>query len=281
LYYALIEGRANLLEYEAEVLGVDRVRNADQGRLLKAGFSTSGVSNQERVVSRQPQSRGAGLNYWLSFDFADINDNDSIYEDPLDFGFAGGEVIFNLPNGMQGYYVSAADGTRLNEAPVDVVVDPAQDNGAVINGASCHRCHNGGLIPFVDAVRSYVESNLTEYDAETVFQVFEQYIPQDDWSPILLSDSEVHLSAVERAGVTRGLPDPISSVFLQFKLEDMLPEDVAGELGVTLEELLRNENEFQFVFAGGRTRRAAFTGRYVESLCFLQAFSQNRPALCE
>ena len=90
--------------------------------------------------------------FWASFDFADNGkQNASIYADPLgsDTGAAGGEFIYSLPNGMMAFYVAANNGlgSRLTEAPTDVVTDPRQvkNNNAVTNGVSCNGCHQSDV----------------------------------------------------------------------------------------------------------------------------------------
>lgn len=287
LYYALIGARENIFDFELEVLGIDAEANIDEGEVMRGGFATSGVSKQERVVTRQPNGVAGNLNYWLSFDFEDgIGANESIYSDPLGFAFAGGEAIFSLPNGFQAYYVAAADGTRLAEAPAGVVIDPSQNNGIVTNGASCHSCHNAGLIPFTDTVREYVLENVRDFDAQTLEDVQEQYATQDEWNDIFAFDSETHVRATEQAGVPRGTPDPIGRVFLQFQLGDVTTALAAGELGVRPEELVADANRLDARFdfndlENGRTDRNTFTSVYLDSICIMQSFSQNRPANCE
>jgi serine/threonine-protein kinase len=285
LYYALIGGKANIFDFELEVLGIDAAADADEGLIMRGGFATSGVSKQERVINRFDNGISSGLNYWLSFDFDDnAGANESIYADPLDFAFAGGEAIFSLPNGLQAYYVANAAGTRLNEAPAGVVIDPSQNNGTVTNGASCHSCHNAGMIPFDDTVLGYVLSNPRDFDAQTFEDVQEQYPTQDEWNAIFEFDSKTHVDATVRAGVPEGTPDPIGRVFLEFQLGDVTTNLAAGELGVTPEELMADANRldprFDFSIADGRTDRNTFTDAYLDSLCIMQSFSQNQPANC-
>jgi hypothetical protein len=286
LYYALIGVNNNIFDFELEVLNIDLQQSIDDGRLFRGGFATSGVSKQERVVTRQDNGISANLNYWLSFDFDDNEGaNESIYADPLDFEFAGGEAIFSLPNGMQAYLVAAANGQRLNEAPAGVVIDPSQNNGTVTNGASCHSCHNAGLIPFDDTVREYVLDNRLDFDAQTFEDVQEQYPTNEEWLDIFRFDSETHITATERSGVPRGTPDPIGRVFLDFQLGDVTTALAAGELGVTPEDLVNEANRldprFDFGTLAGRTDRNTFTDAYLDSLCIMQSASQNQPANCD
>jgi serine/threonine-protein kinase len=286
LYYTLIGAKANLFEFERDVLLIDTVVEIEDNNLLRAGFSNSGVSKQERVLNRFEQNTAGGLAYWISFDFdGDIGANESIYQDPLDFAFAGGEAIFNLPNGMQAYYVANAVGQRLGEAPIGVVIDPAQNNGLVTNGASCHSCHNAGMITFTDTVRQYVVENRIEFDNDTYEDVLEQYPDQKTFQRAMDADSELHVSRVEEAGVPRTAPDPITRVFLDFDLGNIDATLAAGELHVTKDELLQNLQLLDPKLTnlgeeGGYVSRTIFTAAYVDALCQLHAVDENIPANC-
>jgi serine/threonine-protein kinase len=292
LYYSLIGGKANLFDYELEVLGIDTELEIADDNLMRAGFSNSGVSKQERVLNRFDSGVAAGQSYWISFDFDGGNGNgefnvanESIYADPIGFAFAGGEAIFSLPNGMQGYYVAAANGNRLGEAPVGVVIDPAQNNGVVVNGASCHTCHNAGLITFQDTVKDYVIDNAREFDNETFESVMAQYPEPAEFQRQMDLDSEVHIRAVERAGIPRGTPDPITRTFLDFQLGNLTLEKAAGELNVTADELQENLQQLDprlgtLSVRGNYVDRDVFTDAYLDALCELQTVSENQPANC-
>ena len=80
----------------------------------------------------------------------------NIFTHPLTFRHDGGEVVFHLPNGLQGYYISDASGNRIDEAPIDIVSNPAASNPAVRNGLSCIGCHTEGMKTFEDEVRAVI-----------------------------------------------------------------------------------------------------------------------------
>ena len=297
LYYALIGGRANLFVFEREVLNIDTVAEIADNDLMRAGFANSGVSKQERVLNRFDSGIAGNLNYWISFDFDGGNGgdgangfeqnvaNESIYADPLGFNFAGGEAIFSLPNGLQAYYVAAADGTRLAEAPIGVVIDPAQNNGLVTNGASCHSCHNIGMITFTDNVRQYVQDNRVLFDNQTFEDVMEQYPSAAEFQTQMDKDSEVHLAATEAAGVPRGTPDPISRTYLDFQLGNITARQAAGELGVKEADLLRNLDLLDPRLAplgveNGFVDRNIFQDTFLDAVCTLQSVQDNGPVGC-
>jgi hypothetical protein len=290
LYYTLIEGRANLFDYELEVLGIDTVAEIADDNLLRGGFSNSGVSKQERVLNRFDQETAGGYAYWISFDFdggvgAVGLANESIYQDPIDFTFTGGEAIFNLPNGFQGYYVANAAGDRLAEAPVGIVIDPAQNNGTVTNGASCHSCHNAGMISFTDTVRQFVIENRTLFDNDTYEAVMNQYPSQAEFQAAMDRDSALHVSSVERSGIPKGTPDPVSRLYLDFQLGNVDATIAAGELQVSKEVLLANLQDLdpKLINLGdkdGYVDRLTFTDTYLDSLCVLHSIDENIPANC-
>lgn len=294
LYYALIGAKANILDFEKDVLLIDSVKEKADDNLIRAGFSNSGVSKQERVLNRFDQGTAGGYSYWLSFDFDGGSGkgvlnlaNDSIYQNPIDFAFTGGEAIFNLPNGFQGYYVANAAGTRLAEAPVGIVIDPAQNNGTVTNGASCHSCHNAGMITFTDTVRPFVEANKELFDNATYEHVINQYpSDQNALQAVMDADSAVHVNAVAKAGVPKGTPDAVSRVYLDFQFQvNINAKLAAGELQVTEKELVDSIDLLDPALSNlgdkdGYVSREVFSANFLDSLCILHTVDENRPANC-
>jgi mono/diheme cytochrome c family protein len=297
LYYTLIGGKANLFDFELEVLGIDTVAEIADNNLVRAGFANSGVSKQERVLNRFDSGVAGNQNYWISFDFDGGGGgevagefvqnlaNESIFSDPLGFAFAGGEAIFSLPNGLQAYYVANAAGDRLATAPIGVVIDPAQNNGLVTNGASCHSCHNAGMITFTDQVRSYVEENKRDFDNDTYEDVMEQYVDAVTFQRIMDQDSEVHIAAMERAGIPRKTPDAISRVYLDFQLGNVTLNVAAAEFGIEPEELrdnldLLNPELANLAIEGGYVDRNIMEEVFLDSVCILQQVQENTPVGC-
>ena len=126
------------LEIRLEVDVIRNLTNAPGVRVWRAGTNNSGVSNNNRVIERHTSRYGA---YWKSYDFAGSVGTQNIFTHPLSFTHDGGEVIFNLPNGLQAYYVTNASGFRLDDAPINIVSNPAASDPTVRNGLSCFGCH--------------------------------------------------------------------------------------------------------------------------------------------
>ena len=97
--------------------------------------------------------------YWKSYDFAGSVGSQNIFTHPLDFIHDGGEIVFNLPNGLQAYLLVDANGVRLDDAPIKIVSNPAASDPTVRNGLSCIGCHTQGMKKFEDSVRAAIEQD--------------------------------------------------------------------------------------------------------------------------
>ena len=137
-----------------------------------------------------------------------VLDRQNIFTHPLSFTPDGGEVIFNLPNGLQGYYITNASGFRLDEAPINIVSNPAASDPTVRNGLSCFGCHTEGMKTFEDQVRSVIESNATPaYDKA---QALRLYVEQSEMDALLGEDMERYRGALEATGGAVDDIEPIS-----------------------------------------------------------------------
>ncbi len=205
LYHDILALPTTDRELEAQ-LGIDVKRNrqrtiegnlqdAPERQVLRAGFNDSGVSNHNRVVERHTSPYGA---YWKSYDFAGSAEIQNVFSHPLTFKHDGGEIVFNLPNGLQAYYISDADGNRIDAAPTDIVSNPAASDPTVRTGLSCIGCHAKGINLFEDQVRAAI--------AETVDPVFDKahalrlYVPQAEMDEYLHGDMQHFKKALEKTG---------------------------------------------------------------------------------
>ena len=202
------------LETRLEVDVASNLQNAPGVRVWRAGTNKSGVSNNNRVIERHTSRYGA---YWKSYDFAGSVGTQNIFTHPLSFTHDGGEVIFNLPNGLQGYYVTNATGFRLDAAPINIVSNPAASDPRVRNGISCFGCHTEGMKTFEDQVRSVIESNTTPaYDKE---QTLRLYVEQSKMDTLLQEDTEMYRGALEATGGAVGDIEPIARFHEAFQDE--------------------------------------------------------------
>src|SRR5262249_61454566 len=87
--------------------------------VARAGFNGSGVSRNNRLIERH---EAGGVVYWKSYDFASNTGRQNLFAHPLGPGGEGfkpdgGEIIFNLPHGLQGDFLTDAGGRPLGEGP--------------------------------------------------------------------------------------------------------------------------------------------------------------------
>ena len=200
------------LETRLEVNVVENIRNAAGRRVWRAGFNNSGVSNHNRVVERHASRYGA---YWKSYDFAGSVGTQNIFTHPLSFTHDGGEIIFNLPNGLQAYYLVDAGGNRLNEAPISIVSNPAASDPTVRNGLSCIGCHTEGMKAFEDEVRAVVEQNPNPpFDRDRALRL---YTDKATMQARVDEDTDRYRQALEAAGDVFGGIEPVQRFHEAFR----------------------------------------------------------------
>ena len=193
------------LETRLEVDVARNLINAPGVRVWRAGLKNSGVSNHNRVLERHTSRYGA---YWKSYDFAGSVGTQNILTHPLNFTHDGGEVIFNLPNGLQGYYLVNASGFRLDEAPINIVSNPAASDPTVRNGISCIGCHTEGMKTFEDEVRSVIESSPNPPYNKA--QALRLYVEQSVMDARVSEDMETYRVALEATGGEFAGVEPVS-----------------------------------------------------------------------
>ena len=185
----------SVLETQLEVDVASNIRNAPGINVWRAGFNDSGVSTNNRVVERHTSRYGA---YWKSYDFEGSADSRNIFTHPLDFTHDGGEIIFNLPNGLQAYFLVDAKGSRLNDAPIKIVSNPAASDPTVRNGLSCMGCHTQGMKTFEDSVRAAIEQDKNPpYNKEQALRLYPEQSKLDE---LLEKDTQRFQQALEKIG---------------------------------------------------------------------------------
>ena len=267
LYHDILSLPETEQELERE-LGIDVVGNLQRSpglRVLRAGTNDSGVSVHNRVVERHSFRNGA---YWKSHDFASSVGPKNILENPLTFDRDGGEVIFNLPNGLQAYYVSDARGNRIDVAPTDIVSNPAASDPAVRNGLSCIGCHTEGMKTFSDDVRSAFEA---QPDSELKTQVLRLYVPQSKMDGFVALDAARYKDALEETGGIFGEGIEPVHYFHEAFQEPLSASYAAASIGLeagVFVELIRANRGLQslgltgFLSADGNVKRDAWTANF-------------------
>ncbi len=275
LYHNILQ----LPETEPELeraLGVDAERNLlrDPGRRVwRAGTNDSGVSNHNRVVERHTSRYGA---YWKSHDFAGSADAQNIFTNPLDFQRDGGEVIFNLPNGLQGYYIADKSGNRIDVAPTEIVSNPAASDPAVHNGLSCIGCHTEGMKTFTDQVRTVIEQTANPtYDKAYALLL---YVPQERIDALLAEDTARYKTALEATGGVFGGIEPVHRFYEAFQ-DALEAPDAAASVGLQTDAFLTQISQksslqnlgLTALTSGGNVKRDAWTQNFSEIITALQS----------
>ncbi|WP_052182647.1 c-type cytochrome [Rhizobium sp. YS-1r] len=192
-------------------LGINADHNIRSMRVERAGFSAgaSGVSDHNRMLERH--ELGAGGYYWKSYDFAGSSERQSLLAHPdgpawisptpsrtKAFEHDGGEMIFSLANGMQGYYLSTAAGDRLLVGPTSIVSFRKKEIGKgvdIVNARSCFDCHENGIISKRDEVRRFVETS-TLFDRDQRDILLQLYPDQATIDARYKQDSDRFITAL-------------------------------------------------------------------------------------
>ncbi|HKO90073.1 MAG TPA: hypothetical protein VJU61_02910 [Polyangiaceae bacterium] len=271
-YYALIDMPA-AQDKALEKLGVNPY-DAETPGVLHAGFLLDGG---DLLVQRMEQQRNPGRFYWMISTLHNVSE--SIFSEPFDYGGAE-EALFQLPNGMLAFH--------RDEATANFGPGGAPDSlwhADAANLASCHACHQSGILPVSDQVRQFVEQNRIEFDNETFELVAQRYPLPAELDALIEADSALYRSASERAGVVSSGPEPLSYTYRQFELEALSLPRVAAELGVTAEELRNYLPQLDprlqgLAEADGTIERSLLGEVYLDSLCVVLAVAENQPVSC-
>jgi mono/diheme cytochrome c family protein len=202
------------LEAQLKVAAADDIK---AGKVIRSGFTRSGVSLHNRMIERH---QGPGGYYWKSYDFAQSKGRKNLLAFPLGPGPSaeretfqpdGGEIIFRLPNGLQGYMLADGRGNRLDRGPTNVVSDPKHPEKVVENGVSCMSCHAAGFIDKADQIRPLAESDVSPFSSSVRATVLRLYPPREDFQKALKADAAEYQSALDKLGIRPGRPDPVSA----------------------------------------------------------------------
>ncbi len=228
LYEDFLQLPFTLAELEEKVLKVDSAANLQNGTAKRAGMTVSGVSRNNRVVERHGLSYGA---YWKSFDFRSSRGPENMFKDPINFRASGGEMIFSLPNGLQGYYVADGNGNRVEAAPTEIVVDKFADDKIVRNGLSCIRCHDVGMKSFTDTVRPAL-ARMPAVGSFDKLAALRLYPEQKELDALLKEDGQRFMAAMQKVLGKPQTREPLIPVSHRFLENSLTVAHAAGELGL-------------------------------------------------
>ncbi len=286
LYYDLLQIPGNISELERQ-LRVDVTADIQQERVARAGFNGSGVSRNNRVLERHDAVHGA---YWRTYDFEAIPQNladrenllpdrRNLFAYPLgpgaaenNFQHAGGEVIFNLPNGLHAFVLINSLGVRLDKAPIAIVSDPKRPDRAVESGLSCMSCHIRGINQKADQIRDYVDKNPKAFSRADAELIRALYVPEAKMKALMDSDAERFRKAVELTGAKIGTSETIMTMTLRYEADLDLPT-AAGEVGMAPEAFLQKIGQSETLSKNLGALRVA--GGTVQRQVVIQALSDT------
>ena len=285
LYHDILALPATDRELEAalEVFVAENLQNAPGKRVWRAGFNNSRVSRHNRVLERHKSRYGA---YWKSYDFAGSADSQSVFTHPLDFTHDGGEIIFNLPNGLQAYYLVDGNGNRLNEAPISIVSNPAVSDPTVRTGLSCIGCHTKGMQTFEDEVRAVVEqADNPPFNKE---QALDLYVVKSVMDDLVAEDMKRFRVALEETGGVFGGIEPVQRLHEAFQAPLSAAHAAAAvglETGTFLEKISNNVSLQNLlgalVLENGVIKRDAWTSAFHDVVAALDSPNTVLPPIVE
>lgn len=248
LYDEILQHPTNVKELEKR-LGIDVPANLAAGEAVRSAFTKSGISEWNRMVEQHAIITYAG-SFWLSYDFKTNAGKGRVIDFPLGpadaklldgrlaFEHAGGEIIYNLPNGLQAYLLVDEKGSRLNEAPVAIVSDRSPSrktsHSQISNGLSCIACHDNGMQPLPpDEVRSKAGTH-----APGEQRLIELLYPEaKKIEAVIEADRKRFIDALIQADAgAQAVKEPVQALVRRFEKEITLAQ-AAAELGLTLTAL--------------------------------------------
>ncbi|WDQ16324.1 SHD1 domain-containing protein [Rhodopirellula sp. P2] len=268
LYHSVL----NLPSTDADLEHMLRVNvqaNINQEMAIRAAFNRSGVSQNNRLIEWHKSPYGS---YWKSYDFASNTGFQNLFEYPLgpnqgrnSFRHDGGEIIFTLPNGLQGYLLTDEKGQRIDQGPTQIVSDPKQPDRTVTNGVSCMSCHYAGMIPKRDEVGPAVQANRSAFDdADDILALYRQ---ANELDQIIDRDAKRFADALDELGITTisRSGESVSAMAARF-IQDIDLQQVACEFGLQADEFLNRLKDASRVarvfsslqISGGTIKRDVF-----------------------
>jgi len=253
-----------------ELLGLDdteasvlKLADADEkaadglGAQVRGAVLFSEVGDFNRFLERTPTRRRYGRgSFHRSFDFKAALRARDIMRDTLNSEADAHEIIFTLPNGNQGFFVSDNKKKRLDKADADIAINRrgGWHDPQVRTSFMCIDCHlrERGWIEVADEVRDSARLQISilskKYDddgKERSRRIQQKYLTID-YNELLQADQAVTEAAViaSTSVFGRGLTPAetrreIIETIRAYVQEPVTLEMLAFELGVTRARLIR------------------------------------------
>lgn len=220
---------------------------------LRGAVLFSEVAHHNRALVRSPtQNRNGRGTYQESKDYKNSVDLQDVLKDTLTDKPDAEEIIFNLPNGLLGFFVVDGDGKRLDKADGDVAANRRSKfrDTQVRTAYHCMACHyaDKGWIEIDDEVRALSKKNVTliadAFDKRSGKstslrgdQIRRQYL-KDDFNELLRVDQALVESSVD--GATTGLGSKkagkvIANLIYDYNEKPLTTATAAREFGYPVE----------------------------------------------
>lgn len=231
----------------------------DIGAQLRGAILFSTVSRRNRIVERTPtrQRHGRGT-FQRSLDFKTSVDAQDVLKDTLVQKADAHEIIWTLPNGLQGFYVSDGNGKRLDVAVADIATsrNSRWEDPQVRTAFMCMDCHlrEKGWIEVDDEIRAMAKTkitiaalafeNLGGKERDRGRRVRQKYL-QEDLNILLRMDQTLVESSVRAAtGGVYGLTSAethkeVIGTIVDYVQTPVTAEQLAFELGVSKARLFQ------------------------------------------
>jgi len=276
LYYSLLDIPADSDDFLENELAID----VSTEESVHAGFSAdTRVGEADFLAQRFDIEVRAGVVWQISEFGADL------FDDPLGAARGEREIVFTLPNGLQGHIL--ADGNGRVKATSELLADRSESDGRARIATSFFNSRAGG-VELEDEVRAFVQANPGNFNAAERAAILAAYPPAAELQQLLAADRDAFFArALTRLDLDiDATPEPISQSFADFSADVDLAT-AAGELFVSAEELGDNLELLDPVFSvfagGGRIDRDDFTLLYPGAVCILGTVLNNQvdPAVCD
>lgn len=229
-----------------KLVGLNRKESQRVKREVDSIVKRSGVSNFPRQIERL---QGVTGGYWKTKDVLDDNkdERNALRQLDEDYKHQAEEHYGFLPNGLFAFYLSDAAGVQQDSAPDRIGSDktaPGND-GRILVGISCSRCHSAGLKEITDWGRQVFSGplKLSSPDPEKARRLKQLYL--GELYEKFADDNAAYAKVLKRCnGLTpEANAKVVAKVWEQWVERDWMPADVAALLGVETDEYLAKLRE--------------------------------------
>ena len=273
LYYPLLDIPADADDFLRDELGIDLA----SGETARAGFSAEAQGGDAHFLAQRFDLQVRAGVAWQISEFGDL------FADPLGSADGEREVVFSLPNGLQGHILADANGRVRSSS--NVLIDAAESDGKAHIATSFFRSRADG-VQLTDEVRDFVRNNPGNFAAAERAAIRAAFPRQRELQQILDADREIFSSALAGFGLDiEASPEPVSQSFADFDADVDL-DTAAGDLLVSPDELSDNLDLLDpalSVLRQGTIDRADFSALYARSACIITTMLENPvdPDVCD